>query len=795
MKISLSSLQTFLDLDRTVSEIEEALVLLGIEVDGIENKTASFSHVVVGNILSVEKHPQADRLKVAKVTDGKETFQIVCGAPNCRANMKVAFAKIGAELTDENGKVFKIKKSKLRQVESYGMLCSASELRLFEEHEGILELPDSFKEGEDLSTSLVDPIFEISLTPNLGHCASALGVARELSAFFKIPMKPFQPVVHTDTAPSHLQIKIENHALCSRYTCRLIENVTVAPSPFWLQKALLQCGIRSVNNIVDITNFVMLELGQPMHAFDFDQIEGDTIWIQENDEKQKLLALDGNTYALPKDSLLISDQEKPLAIAGVMGLENSAVHFETKNVLLEAACFDPISVRKTSKALNLRTESSQRFEKGTDPEMASLAIDRATELFQDLGSSKNYPIIDCKKELPLKEIILRKDKVRSISGICLSLNEITQLLERLLFSITPIDPGTLKVSVPSFRNDITQEIDLIEEVIRIYGYNKIEKKPPTYTSTGLFHSPMYLLETHIRKKLIEQNLQEVLNADLISEELAANFQEIDLKKRNYIKALHSKSAEYSVLRPSLFMSLLQNIKHNLDRKNSDLSLFEIGKIHFREKNQYIEQTMASIALTGKRSPPFWDKEQKEVDFFDLKAILENLFETLYAQKIRFENGAHPSFHPTRQANLYQEGEQIGVIGELHPDLLTKMDIRQRVYFSEIHLSPFLKQLKNPIQMTPLALYPSSERDWTLFLSKKTPISDVFDAIDQFKPSILEDTFLLDLYEKQELQDQKNVTFRFIYRDSNRTLSYQEVEEAHTDLKEKISQHLKIAERI
>jgi len=796
MKISLSLLKKYLNLDLSPKEIAESLTLLGLEVDEIINEEPQFSNVVVAKIISAEKHPAADRLSVAEVFDGKETKQIVCGAPNCTVGLVVPLAQIGAVLTDSNGELFKIKKSKLRQVESFGMLCTASELHLYDESDQLLVLPDDYEIGKDLAFYTHDPIFEISLTPNLGHCMSAIGIARELSALLNIPLKESNISLHPPFAETDKEINI-NTELCSKYACRRIQGVKVEPSPFWLKKQLLQCGIRPINNVVDITNLVMLELGQPMHAFDMDLLEGKEISVAQSEQEVQLKGLDENDYLVPKNTLLISDSKKPVAIAGVIGLHNTAVNDQTKNVLLEAASFDPISVRKTSKAINFRSESSQRFEKGIDIENVNKALDLAAMLLQDLCKATIGKIVCEQKGTVEKKVIrVRKERVETILGVSLSLNEISEILKRLGFHIKTVDATTIMVSIPTYRNDISQEIDLIEEVARIYGFNKIEKAKALYSTTKIGHSFSYLIENQVRTKLLQQNLQEVLNCDLISKDDSEILKELHLRASNHIPVLHSKSSEHSVLRCSLLPGILKNVQYNIDRKCSDLSFFEIGKIHFYdEENRFIEQTMAAVCLTGSANLKFWSDKSRNCDFYDLKGILEGLFSSFLTQDFRCVKSDHANFHPFVQADIFVNDINIGVLGELHPDILAKKDIKQKVFFSEINIQALSSLARKRTKLHSLPQYPSSERDWTITVPKDLPLSHIKDTLYQFKPEILEEIFLLDIYESKDLGPYKNMTLRFIYRDLKHTLSFEEVEKAHNTLKEKISEHLQIAPNI
>ncbi len=749
--------------------------MLGIEVDAIHSSKPIYSGVVVGEVLSVAHHPDAGKLQVAQVSDGKETIQVVCGAPNCRPGIRVAFAKLGAQVGD-----LTVQKTSLRGVESNGMLCSAGELGLYTDQSGqILELPLDTKLGSNCVDTLFDPVFEISLTPNLGHCMSAIGIARELAAATRLPIKNTAKKITEVQGSESITAVVEDDTLCPRYTARIIQQVKIGPSPFWLQRALRAAELAPINNVVDATNYILLKYGQPLHAFDFDKIEGKAIQVGVAKEAFKFDALTGATLDVPAGVLLISDAKKPVAIAGIMGGANSAISEGTTSILLEAASFDPIAIRVNSKKVGLRTDSSLRFEKGVDPSAVMALLDEAAALIAELtgGVILSNPI-DCKKkEFPARQISCRCARVNKVLGTKLSDNEIHDIFHRLGFGVK----GEI-VEVPLYRSDISAEIDLIEEVARIYGYNNIDRPLPLATTPQIPHDPAHLFEVEMRRRLIGLGLQEFLTCDLISPKAVATLDEFSTEKNRFLQTLHSKSEEYSVLRPSLLPGLLQTVRTNLDQKNANLSVFELGRIHFLEQDKPVEFPMAAILLTGKENPKHWDRKPAEVDFFDLKGAVENLLNGLRIPTVTFVPGTHPTFHPGRQADLKVQDIQIGSIGEVHPGLLAKFDIKQKVYYAELNAERLLALQAPEAKMKPLGLFPASERDWTLPLNPKTNISTIFDAIKSVPVPLLEQFQLIDLYSSGQTF---NVTFRFVYRDRNKTVSFEEVEAAHGKLVEEV----------
>jgi phenylalanyl-tRNA synthetase beta chain len=753
MKLPLSLIQSFLPIQMALSQIGEILTLLGIEVDHIQNESPPFAGVVVGEVLSVKRHPDAKNLQIAEVTDGKETVTLVCGASNCRVGIKTAFAKIGAVL-----KIGRIEKTIIRGVESSGRLCSSSELKLSDDHEGILELPADFKNGTDLIKLLWDPVFELSLTPNLGHCMSALGIARELSAATQIPLHPLNGALTLH--PIDKKVEIDDFTLCPRYMCALLERVDAGPSPFALKKALEACGQKSINRLVDTANFIMMKMGQPMHAFDADLLEGDTIRVAPAKTAQKFLGLDGVEREVPAGALLIWDSKKPVAIAGIMGGAETAVSEKTTRILLEAAYFDPVSIRSTSRKMGLRSESSQRFEKGIDPVGIEAALYEACRLIG--GQIKGC--VDLKKgSFSPKEIAYRASRINHLLGTKLSETEIEEILERL-----GIHCKSGKAIVPLYRADIAEEIDLVEEVARIYGYNNIEKTIPICTTSQLANDPIFVFENETRRRLAGLGLSEFLTCDLIGQKLAEVSREITPPSMEVLKAAYSKSEEYCTLRTSLLPGLLQVVKGNIAQKNLSIGAFEIGRIHFMQEGKVMEIPMAAILLTGKAELPHWSRKTTDVDFFDLKGIVENIVDG------PFKPSSHLAFHPGRQTDICHGDLIVGSLGEVHPSLLEKFDISQRIYYAELNLT----QLRKPRKaVKPLPQFPSSERDWTLPLDPKITIDTLFKAIHSSHSPLLEKVELIDLYQP-EPTEKKHATFRFTYRDPFKTISFEEVESEH-----------------
>lgn len=788
MKILLSWLKEFTNIDLPPEEIAKILTMLGLEVESFEPLSPTFDGVVVGYVVESEKHPAADQLSIAKVSDGKDVFQVVCGAPNCRKGIKIAFARLGATLKEEDGKNFVIRKAKLRGIESFGMLCSEKELGLSTESDKIMELPNDYILGNELVKYYEDIVFDISLTPNLNHCASVYGIARELAAATKNPLMFPQIKIHENSLEytrDKVKVQILDFANCPRYSCRLIQNVNVGPSPTWLQKRLEACGFRSVNNIVDITNYVLLELGHPLHAFDYTLLQGQEIIVRNSSEGEKFTTLDNKERILTKEMLIICDQNGPKAIAGIMGGLNSEVSDKTQNVLLESAYFDPGSIRKTSKALGLQTESSRRFERGADPNLVLKALDRAAMLMQEIaGGQIAKGVLDVKKqEFPERVVSCRLRRINHILGTQLSLSEVEDELKRLHFHYHWDGEDLFTIHVPTYRVDIKGEIDIIEEIVRLYGYDKIKKQAGQYLSSRLPHSPIFLFEREVRARMIAEGLQEFITCDLISPSMIDMIKNEKILIDSIVKVRNPTSVDQSILRPSLMPGLLEVVKHNLSRQNNEIMGFEIGQIHYKSHDQFKEQSVVGIIVTGKSQQDCWDIEKTSNDFYDLKGILENFFTSLGIHNIQFKSIGIETFHPGRQASIYFDSLEVGSMGEIHPSIMRLVGITQRVLFAELNLSDLFRIRKEKSKMDPLPIYPGSGRDWTITLLEDTPIETVLAAVKKIPSTYLEEVRLSKpIYQSEKLgKGVKNATFHFFYRDWDKTIAQETVDVEHAKI--------------
>ncbi len=783
MKILLSWLKTYIDISLTTEELVQTLTMLGIEVDHVEFIEPIFDQVVVAKVLKKEVHPNAASLCLAEVFDGTTTTKVVCGAPNCREGLITAFAPLGATLYPEGPTKdkFVISSREVRGVESCGMLCSEKELGLLDNHEGIIEFASDMKLGIQLNEYFRDVVLDLSFTPNLGYCMSVYGIAKELGAALERKVLPLHKTRHhnfTESTSSNPKVSVLYPEGCPRYSALSIDNIAVQPSPFEVRYRLEKCGIRSQNNIVDITNYILHLTGQPLHAFDRDAISGNEIFVRKSIKAETVTLLSDVQKELPDDLILISDPNEILAVAGVMGCKDSSIKESTNKVLLESAFFNPKLIRRASKQVGVLSESSKHFERGADPNFTVSALGLAFELLSTQEQSfKVVGFTDVAEEsFEDKKIKLRLSKTCKVLGQEYSCNEVESVMKRLGFHVHFDGQDTFEVKVPFARHDITQEIDLISEVVRILGYQQNVTSIPLYSASQLLDSPLFTLGQFVRKKLTVEGLQEFVTCDLISPELAKIVVNHPISDDAIVKVLHPMSQDQSVLRPSLLPGLLQVVRHNVCYGNFNIRGFEVGSIFLKEKEGFSEQIVCGIVLSGNRTPPHFSETSTDCDFFDAKAIIEDLIKNFGITNIRLEKSDVTIFHPGRQAKIYTDGMHIGTIGELHPAILRQFDIRNKVLYAECALHLFLTHKIDDFHFHKLFQTPASERDWTITLSKKYTYAKIKETLAEITSSILEAVELQALYENEKLgKDVHNVTLHFVFRDKNKTLKQQEVD--------------------
>ncbi len=783
MLLSLNWLKDFIPLELSAEELAETLVMAGIEVERIARIGSEWNNIVVGEILDIQRHPQADKLVLTTVAAGTRRLSVVCGASNIQTGHKVPLALDGATLPSG----IKIKTSKIRGQISQGMLCSEQELLLGDDASGIMILPSAAPSGIPLADyfGLSDTVLDLSITPNRPDCLSVIGIAREISALLDLPFRlPHVNLVEGDQPIEQLTaVEIRDPDLCPRYTARVISQLAIGPSPLWLRTRLAASGIRSINNAVDVTNYVLLEWGQPLHAFDYDLLRGHKIIVKRAQPGERFTTLDGTERLLNPEALMICDAERSVALGGIMGGQNSEVHAATNTILLESAYFTPGSIRKTSKATGLSTEASQRFEKGVDINGVIPALNRAATLIAELcggviarGMIDRYP----KPITVSPPIILNADRARSLIGLPLATETMKQLLERLQMSVETISHNTIHVAPPSFRVDLHEPEDLMEEIARLHGYQKIPATSPRIPVSDSPSSKIQLLTTRIRDVLVAQGFYEVINYSFIDPNLLAylNFNTSD-QRHNTVTILNPLSAAQSILRSSLIPGLLTNLRDNLRHRNNSVRLFELGTVFYAQPANPlpVENKRVAGLISGSRFEQSWNMPHAEADFFDIKGAVETIMERLYVPSVKFsQHIQEPYLHPHNSLLLEADHKILGSIGELHPEVLEKFDISQPTFVFDIDcdlLSCFAGEQKG--QFIPLSPYPAIYRDIALIVDEHLAAEMVYRAISSFKNKLIADVVLFDCFRGASIPPgKKSLAYRIKFQASNRSLTDDEV---------------------
>ncbi|MDD5748386.1 MAG: phenylalanine--tRNA ligase subunit beta [Actinomycetota bacterium] len=781
MKVSLEWLSEYLKLEVEPEELACMLDLSGTAVDRIIRIGTGLSGVVVGRVVEVQPHPNADSLSVAHVEDGSNVREVVCGAPNLVSGMRTAFALPGARLPAIS--TSELKRANIRGVASDGMLLSAAELGIGEDTSGIIELGQDVLVGADIHDVLPveDVVLDLEITPNRPDCMSMIGIAREISALLNLEFNypEIEIIEDESTYLDSVKVKVGAPGDCQRYTARLVSDVKISPSPSWMQRRLMAAGFRAINNVVDVTNYVLVELGQPLHAFDLERIEGKTIIVRHAERGEVIRTLDGEDRQLDEKSLVIADSSNPVAIAGIMGGENSEVTEQTKNVLIESACFEPTSIYLTSKRFGLRSESSSRFERGTDPIGTSRAARRAAQLISQISGGRialgEIDIFPGKKESIFVE--LRPWRLNELLGVEISKTEITNILERLEFKISSGE--TLNVEVPSFRRDIEREIDLVEEVARIFGYNKIPSDLPKGGRYEAGLSKTGKIEREISNILIAQGLFECISPSFM--------QNLDLTRlrlpeghalTKVVTLLNPLSETGECMRTSLMPGLLKIVRHNQNRGNKDLAIFETGRVFFSaEGNKLpIEMDCIGILLSGMASSQHWSVSQREFDFFDLKGIVENILHTLFIGNYSLKKVERPFLKSGRGSMLQVEGKDAGFLGELKSEVVEAYDIKGHVYVAEISTDCLIQAAGEP-EHREIGRFPGVKVDISIIVDDGVECERVENIIRANGGELLESVSLFDLYKGTQIPDgMKSLAFSLEFRSFERTLSDEDVNE-------------------
>jgi len=787
MRFSESWLREWVSPDITTQEMSDQLSMAGLEVDGVELAAPLFDGVVVGEILSREKHPDADKLGVCQVNVGDdEPVQIVCGASNAAAGMKVPVAVVGAKLPGD----FKIKKAKLRGVQSLGMICSASELGLAESSEGIMPLANSAVIGQSFRDlmSLDDALIEVDLTPDRGDCLSIAGVAREVSVINAVPLNEPEIASVDSSIEDVFTVDIQASDACPRYVSRVIKGIDAqASTPEWMAEKLRRGGIRTINPVVDVTNYVMLELGQPMHGFDLANLDGGIIVRMANKAEQVTL-LDGSEIKASEDTLIIADHQGPVALAGIMGGESSGVSDSTKDILLESAFFKPLSITGKARIYGLHTDSSHRFERGVDWKLQVKAIERATALLLDVVGGEAGPTQEIVSEQNLpesKQILLRSKRVEQILGVKIEDSRIEDILTRLDMGLEATSDGW-KVLAPSSRFDIEIEVDLIEEIARIYGYANIPTKRAV-ASLDMHPTKETGFDLLVAKRLlVARDYQETITYSFISAEMA----DLLTPNEKRIKLANPISADMAIMRGSLWAGLIQAMQHNIARQQSRIRLFESG-LSFKSGDEIEQKPKFAGLVSGDYENEQWDENKRPIDFYDLKGDLEAILAlTADPESFDFEVAEHPVLHPGQSAKVMRKGQEIGWIGMLHPELEKKLSLGHNTYLFEVELDA-LSEGKLPA-FKALSRFPSIRRDIALEMDEAVSFGEVKKCVKAASTSIIQDIRLFDVYTGDNVDSgRKSLALSLILQDYSKTLTDEEVENATAKILSALSSELKI----
>lgn len=747
-------------------QLAHVLTMSGLEVEAMEPLAPDFSRVVVARILSAEKHPNADRLQVCSVDAGQgEPLQIVCGAPNARAGLKVPCALVGASLPGID-----IKQAKVRGVESFGMLCAATELGLQSEASGILELPENAPVGQDIREYLTldDKLITLKLTPNRSDCLSIAGVAREVAALTDavISLPAVVPVAASSSARKNVQV--EQEVACPRYCGRVVSGVNAqAATPAWIVQRLERCGLRSISVIVDITNYVLLELGQPMHAFDLAKLSGD-VRVRFSVAQEKIVLLNAQTVELQPDMLVIADNSGPIALAGIMGGAATAVSDDTTDIFLESAFFAPSAIVGRARRLGLSTDSSYRFERGVDFAVTSDALERATQLLQEICGGIPGPVSEVCGELPLRQPIrLRVARAVDVLGIALAESMVADLLARQNFEHHATDGGFL-VTPPSYRFDLSIEEDLIEEIARMHGYDNVPATPPPSKLLMLPAEERKLVPSALRRVLTAADYHEIISYSFVDESWEHNLQ----GNANPVALRNPIASNMSVMRSGLWGGLLEALMYNLNRKQERVRLFEIGACFGLQDDGYHEMTRVAGVCYGSAAPEQWGEAEREVDFYDIKSDVE----ALTRGRARFEAAEHPALHPGQSARVLLDDCPIGWLGGLHPKWQQHYQLPRGVVMFELELAPLLQ--RDMPAFSVVAKFPPVRRDLALVVDETLPVQALLDAMHDARSEVVTEIALFDQYRGKGVDPgKKSLAFLVVMQDTQSTLTDEEADTA------------------
>ena len=790
MKVSLSWLKDYVTIDIDVVKLAEALTMAGLEVEALVDRYAYLDRVVVGRIVEMAPHPQGDSLSLCRVDVDSGTRSVVCTATNIKEGDLVPMALPGAQLPSGDT----VEAGRIRGQASEGMLCSEAELALGTDGSGVLLLPETAEPGPGVAVALglSDTIMEFDLTPNRPDCLSIIGIAREVAAILRVPLRyPKVKLPPGETPIEELSsVTIEAPDHCPRYTARVVRNVKVAPSPFWLQDRLHSVGLRAINNVVDVTNFVLMETGQPLHAFDFDRLAEHRIVVKTAQEGQTFTTLDGTEHTLGSDMLMICDGKRPVALAGIMGGLESEIEDQTTRVLIESAYFNPITTRRTAKRLGLSTESSHRFERGVDPVGVRSALDRAAQLMVELaGGELAEGVIDVySRPIPERVIQLSVKKTNRVLGTRLSQDVVGNYLRSVGLDVEPLDEDRLRVVPPTFRVDITRPEDLMEEVARLRGYDRIPTTHPVSHVVAGKPDKKLLVRDLLRQLLVGCGFSEIVTYSFIGRDACDQlFLHDQDPRRRLVSILNPLTEDQTVMRSSLLPGLLATMYRNSKQRNENLKIFELGKVFLyppvQDQDQLPEETeMISGLWTGARQVKTWHFEESKVDFYDIKGVIEALCAALNITGVRFTpltGSDFPYLKPGHAAQIQVGNERLGAVGELSGEILTSFGLKQVAYCYDLNFDRLVYHVSEEKRARTLSRFPATTRDLALILTNTVEAQAVLDFIEGMRQALVEGVEIFDIYAGSPIPEgSKSIGLRFTYRSFERSLTDDEVNSIH-----------------
>ena len=793
MKVTYNWLKDYIQFDETPQELADKLTEAGFEVEEMYPLYPDFSGVIVGKVESVKKHPDADKLSVCIVNDGQERYQVICGAPNVAEGQTIPFAKIGAELP--NG--FKIKKVKIRGVESFGMICSREELGLEDKSDGIWVIKRDYRPGSDLNQLLQeeqDIVYDFFITPNRPDCLSVYGIAREVAAITgnRLRFPEFNMAEdRSQKAADMVSVSIEDLEGCPRYAARVIRGVTVCPSPEWMQKRLKAVGIRPINNIVDITNYVLMEVGHPLHAFDLKEIKGNEIRVRASRINEKFTTLDGKEREIPEKTVMICDKERAVAIGGIMGGQNSEVSDSTTDILLECAYFNPRRIAVSAKKLGLSSEASQRFERGVDPNGVLRAIDRAASLIGDLGSGKILSgVVDVYSE-PIKPAVVsfRPERVNKVLGASLNKETIVQKLQSI-----QLDVNGNQVTVPTFRVDLKNEIDLIEEVARLVNFSNLPSKKTTVVRYEFEQAQGEVLLQFLRRQMLDIGLQEILTNSMLNKEDAVLFEQ----NTEPIHILNPISDDMSAVRPSLLPGMLKSVAYNINRNQFNLHFFEIGRVFtdYRPNELPHQPYHLAAMITGNRYPEHWSQKSVAVDFYDIKGLLETFLDKIFLDNIEFILYDKARYLDSSQTIAIQlKNDILGVCGKINDSVCTAFGIERDVFAFELDVDALSAHVNFERTYEAIPKYPYVEKDLAFVISDEIQAAELLEFIRKTAGPLLREVTVFDVFTGESVpQGKKSVAIRLRFQSTERTLKDEEVDVTFRKVIRRVSENFGITLR-